>query len=147
MLTYWLSTLLELDSSRENRDSHWLWLEAATQFAKLLRVCVVSSMQTTQVYRNVAACYLFKAKNELLAEIINTDHIYLNLDIHSHLRKLISALAFLSESTNFPYSTSAEMICPRQPHLIFHINASFLTTIRWQAIVTIIYLYIHWVKL
>ena len=102
MLTYWLSTLLELDSSRENRDSHWLWLEAATQFAKLLRVCVVSSMQTTQVYRNVASCYLFKAKNELLAEIINTDHIYLNLDIHSHLRKLISALAFLSESTNFP---------------------------------------------
>lgn len=44
MLAYWLSKLLELDSSRDNRDSHWLWMEVATQFAKFLIVRVVGSI-------------------------------------------------------------------------------------------------------
>jgi len=47
MLTYWLSKLLELDSNRDNRDSHRLWIEAATQFAKILIVYVVGSVKIT----------------------------------------------------------------------------------------------------
>lgn len=48
MLTYWLYELIELDSKKDNHDSHWLWMEAATQLAKRLIVRVVGSTQITQ---------------------------------------------------------------------------------------------------
>lgn len=143
MLTYWLSKLLELDSNRDNHDSHWLWKETATQFAKILMVYVVGSVNITQMYRNRSLPdYLSKTKMSSQREYIQTIYICTLTSIHSSKNSFQLQL-FAPLPLTFPHIIFIGMIFPSKSHLlncslISHVNILFLSIVLWHICIFIL---------